>query len=89
MAPHSGVALRCRQVLCLITAPVTMILSSQQDAAFAFAALAVVFSSYITLVVLFVPKVGGGQKWGGGQEGGGQKWGGGESRNGGQLFASS
>ena len=45
------------QVLCLITAPVTMILSSQQDAAFAFASLAVVFSSYITLVVLFVPKV--------------------------------
>uniref|UniRef100_A0A8C3Q158 G-protein coupled receptors family 3 profile domain-containing protein n=1 Tax=Chrysolophus pictus TaxID=9089 RepID=A0A8C3Q158_CHRPC len=45
------------QVLCLITAPVTMILSSQQDAAFAFAALAVVFSSYITLVVLFVPKM--------------------------------
>ncbi|XP_065596612.1 gamma-aminobutyric acid type B receptor subunit 1-like [Cyrtonyx montezumae] len=34
-----------------------MILSSQQDAAFAFAALAVVFSSYITLVVLFVPKM--------------------------------
>lgn len=34
-----------------------MILSSQQDAAFAFASLAIVFSSYITLVVLFVPKV--------------------------------
>ena len=46
-----------RQVLCLITAPVTMILSSQQDASFAFAALAIVFSAYITLVVLFVPKV--------------------------------
>jgi len=45
------------QVLCLITAPVTMILSSQQDAAFAFASLAIVFSSYITLVVLFVPKM--------------------------------
>lgn len=48
---------RFLQVLCLITAPVTMILSSQQDASFAFAALAVVFSAYITLVVLFVPKV--------------------------------
>uniref|UniRef100_A0A8D0HHD2 Gamma-aminobutyric acid type B receptor subunit 1 n=1 Tax=Sphenodon punctatus TaxID=8508 RepID=A0A8D0HHD2_SPHPU len=45
------------QVLCLITAPVTMILNSQQDAAFAFASLAVIFSSYITLVVLFVPKM--------------------------------
>lgn len=45
------------QVLCMITAPVTMILSSQQDASFAFASLAIVFSVYITLVVLFVPKV--------------------------------
>ena len=45
------------QVLCLITAPVTMILTSQQDASFAFASLAIVFSAYITLVVLFVPKV--------------------------------
>ncbi|MBN3315716.1 GABR1 protein, partial [Atractosteus spatula] len=45
------------QVLCMITAPVTMILSSQQDASFAFAALAIVFSVYITLVVLFIPKV--------------------------------
>uniref|UniRef100_A0A8C0GQD4 Gamma-aminobutyric acid type B receptor subunit 1 n=1 Tax=Chelonoidis abingdonii TaxID=106734 RepID=A0A8C0GQD4_CHEAB len=45
------------QVLCLITAPVTMILNSQQDAAFAFTSLAIVFSSYITLVVLFVPKM--------------------------------
>uniref|UniRef100_A0A7N6AW94 Gamma-aminobutyric acid (GABA) B receptor, 1b n=1 Tax=Anabas testudineus TaxID=64144 RepID=A0A7N6AW94_ANATE len=44
------------QVLCMITAPVTMILSSQQDASFAFASLAIVFSVYITLVVLFVPK---------------------------------
>lgn len=41
----------------MITAPVTMILSSQQDASFAFASLAIVFSVYITLVVLFVPKV--------------------------------
>ncbi|KAJ6668196.1 hypothetical protein lerEdw1_015573 [Lerista edwardsae] len=47
----------CTKVLCLITAPVTMILNSQQDAAFAFASLAIVFSSYITLVVLFVPKL--------------------------------
>ncbi|KFQ98862.1 Gamma-aminobutyric acid type B receptor subunit 1, partial [Nipponia nippon] len=52
-----GMAIYNVAVLCLITAPVTMILSSQQDAAFAFASLAVVFSSYITLVVLFVPKM--------------------------------
>ncbi|CAL9706099.1 unnamed protein product [Knipowitschia caucasica] len=52
-----GMAIYNVAVLCLITAPVTMILSSQQDASFAFASLAVVFSAYITLVVLFVPKI--------------------------------
>ncbi|XP_061822760.1 gamma-aminobutyric acid type B receptor subunit 1 isoform X1 [Nerophis lumbriciformis] len=52
-----GMAIYNVAVLCLITAPVTMILSSQQDAAFAFASLAIVFSVYITLVVLFVPKM--------------------------------
>ncbi|KAI4811972.1 hypothetical protein KUCAC02_014830 [Chaenocephalus aceratus] len=52
-----GMAIYNVAVLCLITAPVTMILTSQQDASFAFAALAVVFSAYITLVVLFVPKM--------------------------------
>lgn len=56
---YSSVYIACPffQVLCMITAPVTMILSSKQDASFAFASLAIVFSVYITLVVLFVPKV--------------------------------
>uniref|UniRef100_A0A8C5AN62 Gamma-aminobutyric acid (GABA) B receptor, 1a n=1 Tax=Gadus morhua TaxID=8049 RepID=A0A8C5AN62_GADMO len=52
-----GMAIYNVAVLCMITAPITMILSSQQDASFAFASMATVFSSYITLVVLFVPKV--------------------------------
>ncbi|XP_069054844.1 gamma-aminobutyric acid type B receptor subunit 1 isoform X2 [Lepisosteus oculatus] len=52
-----GMAIYNVAVLCMITAPVTMILSSQQDASFAFAALAIVFSVYITLVVLFIPKM--------------------------------
>ncbi|XP_041091365.1 gamma-aminobutyric acid type B receptor subunit 1-like isoform X2 [Polyodon spathula] len=52
-----GMAIYNVAVLCMITAPVTMILNSQQDAAFAFAALAIIFSVYITLVVLFVPKM--------------------------------
>ncbi|XP_018088676.1 gamma-aminobutyric acid type B receptor subunit 1 isoform X2 [Xenopus laevis] len=52
-----GMAIYNVAVLCLITAPVTMILSSQQDASFAFSSLAIVFSAYITLVVLFVPKM--------------------------------
>uniref|UniRef100_A0A671MYB2 Gamma-aminobutyric acid type B receptor subunit 1-like n=1 Tax=Sinocyclocheilus anshuiensis TaxID=1608454 RepID=A0A671MYB2_9TELE len=52
-----GMAIYNVSVLCMITAPVTMILSSQQDASFAFASLAIIFSVYITLVVLFVPKI--------------------------------
>ncbi|XP_075434105.1 gamma-aminobutyric acid type B receptor subunit 1 isoform X3 [Ascaphus truei] len=52
-----GMAIYNVAVLCLITAPVTMILSSQQDASLAFSSLAIVFSAYITLVVLFVPKM--------------------------------
>uniref|UniRef100_A0A8C5FMW1 Gamma-aminobutyric acid (GABA) B receptor, 1a n=1 Tax=Gadus morhua TaxID=8049 RepID=A0A8C5FMW1_GADMO len=52
-----GMAIYNVAVLCMITAPITMILSSQQDASFAFASMATVFSSYITLVVLFVPKM--------------------------------
>ncbi|KAK2921452.1 gamma-aminobutyric acid type B receptor subunit 1 isoform X1 [Channa argus] len=52
-----GMAIYNVAVLCMITAPVTLILSSQQDASFAFASLAIVFSVYITLVVLFVPKM--------------------------------
>ncbi|XP_023665622.1 gamma-aminobutyric acid type B receptor subunit 1 isoform X1 [Paramormyrops kingsleyae] len=52
-----GMAIYNVSVLCMITAPVTMILSSQQDASFAFASLAIVFSVYITLVVLFIPKM--------------------------------
>ncbi|XP_074470409.1 gamma-aminobutyric acid type B receptor subunit 1 isoform X1 [Sebastes fasciatus] len=52
-----GMAIYNVAVLCMITAPVTMILSSQQDASFAFASMAIVFSVYITLVVLFIPKM--------------------------------
>uniref|UniRef100_UPI00358FBB37 gamma-aminobutyric acid type B receptor subunit 1 isoform X2 n=1 Tax=Myxine glutinosa TaxID=7769 RepID=UPI00358FBB37 len=52
-----GMAIYNVAVLCMITAPVTLILSKQHDASFAFAALAIVCSSYITLVVLFVPKM--------------------------------
>lgn len=57
LSPLFSLACPSFQVLCMITAPVTMILSSKQDASFAFASLAIVFSVYITLVVLFVPKV--------------------------------
>ncbi|XP_044010005.1 gamma-aminobutyric acid type B receptor subunit 1 isoform X3 [Aphidius gifuensis] len=44
-------------VLCLITAPVTMVIASQQDASFTFAALAVIFCCFLSMALIFVPKV--------------------------------
>ncbi|KAL1138797.1 hypothetical protein AAG570_008859, partial [Ranatra chinensis] len=44
-------------VLCLITAPVTMVISSQQDASFAFVSLALIFCCFLSMALIFVPKV--------------------------------
>ncbi|XP_023288491.1 gamma-aminobutyric acid type B receptor subunit 1 [Orussus abietinus] len=44
-------------VLCLITAPVTMVIASQQDASFAFVALVIVFCCFLSMALIFVPKV--------------------------------
>ncbi|XP_041973799.1 gamma-aminobutyric acid type B receptor subunit 1 [Aricia agestis] len=44
-------------VLCLITAPVTLVIASQQDAAFAFVSLAIVFCCFLSMALIFVPKV--------------------------------
>ncbi|RZF43544.1 hypothetical protein LSTR_LSTR012824 [Laodelphax striatellus] len=44
-------------VLCLITAPVTMVIASQQDASFAFVALALIFCCFLSMALIFVPKV--------------------------------
>ncbi|XP_078721631.1 gamma-aminobutyric acid type B receptor subunit 1-like isoform X3 [Lampetra fluviatilis] len=52
-----GMAIYNVAILCMITAPVTMILTSQQDASFVFTSLAIIFSSFITLAVLFLPKM--------------------------------
>lgn len=46
-------------VLCLITAPVGMVIASQQDASFAFVALAVIFCCFLSMLLIFVPKVSG------------------------------
>ncbi|XP_064213785.1 gamma-aminobutyric acid type B receptor subunit 1 isoform X3 [Tribolium castaneum] len=43
-------------ILCLITAPVTMVIASQQDASFAFVALAIVFCCFLSMALIFVPK---------------------------------
>lgn len=44
-------------VLCLITAPVTLVIASQQDASFAFVSLAIVFCCFLSMALIFIPKV--------------------------------
>ncbi|XP_060523706.1 gamma-aminobutyric acid type B receptor subunit 1 isoform X2 [Cylas formicarius] len=44
-------------LLCLITAPVTMVISSQQDASFAFVSLAITFCCFLCMALIFLPKV--------------------------------
>ncbi|XP_053601237.1 gamma-aminobutyric acid type B receptor subunit 1 isoform X2 [Plodia interpunctella] len=44
-------------VLCLITGPVTLVIASQQDASFAFVSLAIVFCCFLSMALIFIPKV--------------------------------
>lgn len=44
-------------ILCVITAPVTLVIASQQDASFAFVALAIIFCCFLSMALIFVPKV--------------------------------
>ncbi|KAJ8300573.1 hypothetical protein KUTeg_022092 [Tegillarca granosa] len=44
-------------VLCVITAPITLIISNQQDASFAFVALAILLCSFLSMGLIFVPKM--------------------------------
>lgn len=44
-------------VLCLVTAPVAMVIASQQDASFVFVSLAVIFCCFLSMLLIFVPKV--------------------------------
>jgi len=44
-------------ILCIITAPVTMVIKDQENATFAFVALANVFCCYLSMALVFVPKV--------------------------------
>lgn len=44
-------------VLCLITAPVSLVISSQADASFAFVTAALAFCCFISMALIFVPKV--------------------------------
>ncbi|XP_050520335.1 gamma-aminobutyric acid type B receptor subunit 1-like isoform X1 [Daktulosphaira vitifoliae] len=44
-------------VTCLITAPVIIVTASQQDASFAFVSLSVIFCCFLSMALIFVPKV--------------------------------
>ncbi|KAI0216715.1 Gamma-aminobutyric acid type B receptor subunit 1 [Lamellibrachia satsuma] len=44
-------------VLCLITAPVSLIIGSHQDASFAFVAIAILLTCFLTMGLIFVPKI--------------------------------
>lgn len=44
-------------VLCLITAPVSLVISSQADASFAFVTTALVFCCFLSMALIFLPKV--------------------------------
>ena len=44
-------------ILCLITTPVAMVISSQQDASFVFISLAIIFCSFLSMALIFMPKV--------------------------------
>ena len=44
-------------VLCMITAPVTLVIADKPNATFAFVALANVFCCFLSMALVFVPKV--------------------------------
>ena len=44
-------------VLCIITAPVTLAIADKPNSTFAFVALANVFCCYLSMALVFVPKV--------------------------------
>ncbi|XP_067621174.1 gamma-aminobutyric acid type B receptor subunit 1 isoform X2 [Eurosta solidaginis] len=54
---YVGMSIYNVAVLCLITAPVGMVIASQQDAKFVFVSLAVIFCCFISMLLIFVPKV--------------------------------
>ncbi|XP_071485505.1 gamma-aminobutyric acid type B receptor subunit 1-like [Diadema antillarum] len=52
-----GMAIYNVAVLCIITAPVTLIIKSQNNAVYGFTSFTIVFCSAITLALIFIPKV--------------------------------
>ena len=54
---EGGVCFFVFQVLCIITAPVSLIINKQHNAKFAFVALSIMFCCFLSMGVIFVPKV--------------------------------
>ena len=54
---YVGMSIYKSVVLCLITAPVSLVISSQADASYAFVTLALVFCCFLSMALIFVPKV--------------------------------
>lgn len=52
-----GMAIYNVVILCMITAPVMLVIGNQQNAAFCFVSLANVFCCYLSMGVVFLPKV--------------------------------
>lgn len=47
----------CVQVLCIITAPVSLIIQSNQDATYAFMTVATLLGCFLSMGLIFAPKV--------------------------------
>lgn len=44
-------------ILCLITAPVSLVMSNQVNSHFAFVSLAIIFCCFLSMALIFVPKI--------------------------------
>ncbi|CAG0916449.1 unnamed protein product [Notodromas monacha] len=53
---YVGMAIYNVAILCVITAPVSLVIASQPDASFAFIAFSVIFCCLISLALIFIPK---------------------------------
>ena len=45
------------QILCLITGPVSLVIDNQVNSHFAFIALAIIFCCFLSMALIFIPKI--------------------------------
>ena len=46
-----------RQILCLITGPVSLVIDNQVNSHFAFIALTIIFCCFLSMALIFIPKI--------------------------------